>query len=118
MCTTLKTKTTRLARWISDDPAYNLANGLPAGLMISVGGNESYYWVQAVEGGYRMLVEREDGECEWHAIDTSFGPDALRDWSCDCGDYVWRARRGTATCGTTCKHIGGLVAALRKIGKL
>jgi hypothetical protein len=115
MCATL-TKPARFARWLSDEPKSRLEAGLPAGLLISVGGRESYHWVSRVEGGWRVLTEREDGECEWHAIDASFGPEPLRDWTCDCGDYVWRARRSKASCGTACRHVAGLAAALRKIG--
>lgn len=110
MCATPKTPARRYCRWISDNPRWNIENGVPAGLMICTGKVTGYYWVVRIEGGWRLWKEREDGECEYHDIDTSFGPEPEYH-ECTCGAGVWRRKRSGP-----CKHVTALAAALRKIG--
>lgn len=111
--TTAATKPTRCVRVLCNRPAELLAIGARVPLSITVGKSTRCYWLEAIDDGYRLWVERDDQEPEHHDIDTSFGPVPERDWNCTCGDFTWRNRRKGA-----CKHILGVAALLRRLGIL
>lgn len=117
MCQTqTKAQPARYVRWMCDDPASMLRCGHRAPLVIVAGKDVTGYWIERVDGGWRMWKEQEDGADPIpYDIDTTFGPDPAAHWTCDCADYTFRSHRRQVR---GCKHVLALAAALRRIGLL
>lgn len=106
-----KTTTRRVARWVfgPTEARESLSTTGIAALMISVNSREEYYWLVKMPSGFRLWVEREDGEPQFYELDASLGMDADA-MTCTCDDYRYRSRRKGA-----CKHILAVIKALERI---
>ena len=104
-------------RLLCNDPRGLLACGGRVPLSITVqrkrGLHTECYWLEQIEGGWRLWLDRDDREPQFHDLDTSFGGIPEEHWTCDCGQYTWRHRTQGA-----CKHVRSVAALLRKIGLL
>lgn len=102
--TTQKPK--RAFTWLCNDPRRLLSLGARAPVAVTVGRDVTCYWLEPTAHGWRLLKELPTGEPgEKYHVDTSFGSEPVRDWTCDCQGF--RYRRG-------CKHTA-LVAKVEEV---
>jgi hypothetical protein len=105
------------ARWIGGTPTREQLNEGEARLQITAEGKEpQIYFVEVLRDGpkltgYSLIKFDSLDKTATYDIDATFSPDP-RHWCCDCPDATYTDRPGG------CKHLCGLVAALRAAGLL
>lgn len=74
----------------------------------------TFYWLQPVVGGWRVIKEGDGGESEGeYCIDDTFGDHPETCWECECKAFRLQPRRSPRK---ACKHIGAVASLLRRLG--
>lgn len=101
------------ARWLCGPPTKNTLDG--SVLVITPAGKAGqFYKVETIRDaagrrvGYRLTKVDGEAETTTYDIDCTFSLNDPRHWGCDCPDGTFREDRPGG-----CKHIAGLVAALK-----